>query len=94
MPRRLPDRSRYQERKSRDYRRYGRPIQLEQMVRPAPVKEGEEHEVIIEDVGAKGDGLCNIKGFKVYVRGAKTGERVKIRITGVMGNFATATVVQ
>jgi predicted RNA-binding protein with TRAM domain len=94
MPRRLREKSQHQERRSRDYRRYGRPVQLEQLVRPSPVKEGEEYETTIEDVGSKGDGLCNIVGFKIYVRGATTGERVKIRITGVMGGFATADVVE
>ncbi len=94
MPRRLPERSRQQERRSRDYRRYGRPIQLEQLVRPAPIRQGEDYEVLIEDVGSKGDGVCNIKGFKVYVRGAKAGERVKVRITGIMGGFATASVIE
>jgi predicted RNA-binding protein with TRAM domain len=94
MPRRLPDKSRYEEKRARGYGSYGRPVQLEQMVRPSPVKEGEEYEAVIEDVGSRGDGICNIKGFRTYVRGAKTGERVKIRITGVMGGFATAVVAE
>lgn len=94
MPRRLPERSRHQERQSRDYRRFGRPIQLEQLVRPAPVKEGEEYDVTIEDIGRRGDGICNIKGFRVYVRGAETGKKVKVRIAEIMGGFATATVVK
>jgi len=93
MPRRLPQRSKQEDTRSRGYGRYGRPVQLERMVRPSPVKEGEEYEALIEDIGREGDGICNIKGFRTYVRGAKTGERVKIRITGVMGGFATATVV-
>lgn len=94
MPRRLPEKSRYKEKRSKGYGRYGRPVQLEQMVRPSPVKEGEEYEAVIEDVGSKGDGICNIKGFRTYVRGAKTGDKVKIRITEVMGGFATAIVVE
>jgi len=64
------------------------------MVRPSPVKEGEEYEALIEDIGSEGDGICNIKGFRTYVRGAKAGERVRIRITGVMGGFATASIVE
>lgn len=63
------------------------------MVRPAPVKEGEEYDVTIEDIGSKGDGVCNIRGFRVYVRGAETGNKVRVRITGIMGGFATATLV-
>ena len=93
MPRRLSDKSRHQEIRSRNYRGYGRPVQLEQMVRPSPVKEGEEYDMIIEDVGNKGDGICSIKGFRIYVPGAKTGDRVKIRIASIMGNFATASLV-
>ena len=61
---------------------------------PIPVKEGEEYEVTIETVGRKGDGIAKIQDFVVFVPNAKAGDKVKIKITGIGGSFATGTVVQ
>jgi predicted RNA-binding protein with TRAM domain len=61
---------------------------------PKPVKEGEEHEVTIETVGRKGDGIAKIQDFVVFVPNTKAGDKVKIRITGIGGSFATGTIVQ
>jgi len=60
---------------------------------PKPVKVGEEFDVEINEVGSKGDGIARVKNFVVFVSGAKTGEKIKIKITGVMGRFATAEKV-
>ena len=60
---------------------------------PCPVKEGEEHEVSVEAVGRKGDGIARIENFVIFVPGAKAGDKVKVRITGVKGTFATAEMV-
>jgi len=56
-----------------------------------PVKEGEEYEVTIEAVGAKGDGICKINNFVVFVPGAQAGERLRVRIDRVLNRFALAS---
>ena len=50
----------------------------------APVKVGEEYEVNITAVGGKGDGIAKVKGFVLFVSGAKKGDFLKVRITKVL----------
>jgi predicted RNA-binding protein with TRAM domain len=59
----------------------------------APINEGEEYDVKIEDVGRDGDGIARIEGFVVFVSGAKLGEEVKIKINSTRRNFAFAEKV-
>jgi len=59
----------------------------------APVKAGEEHEVWIDSVGEKGDGIARVKGFVLFVPGVKKGDYVKIRITKVLEKVGFAEVV-
>ena len=59
----------------------------------APINEGEEYDVKIEDLGRDGDGITRIEGFVVFVSGAKVGDEVKIRITSTRRNFGFAEVV-
>ncbi len=59
----------------------------------APIKEGEEYEVKIEDVGKEGDGITRIEGFVVFVPETKVGDEVKVRITSVRRRFAFAEKV-
>ena len=60
----------------------------------SPIKEGDEYDVKIEDVGREGDGITRIEGFVVFVSGAKVGDEVKIRITSTRRNFGFAEVVE
>lgn len=60
----------------------------------APVNEGEEYDVKIEDMGRDGDGIAKVEGFIVFVNGAKVGDEVKIRITSTRRNFAFADIVE
>jgi predicted RNA-binding protein with TRAM domain len=60
----------------------------------APLNEGEEYDVKIEDMGRDGDGIAKIEGFIVFVSGAKVGDEVKIRINSVRRNFAFAEIVK
>ncbi len=55
-----------------------------------PVKPGEEYEVTIESVGAKGDGICKIQNLVIFVPGVAQGETVRVRIKDVRQRFATA----
>jgi predicted RNA-binding protein with TRAM domain len=60
----------------------------------APISEGEEYDVKIEDLGRDGDGITRIEGFVVFVSGAKVGDEVKIRVNSVRRNFGFAEVVE
>ncbi len=60
----------------------------------APVKVGEEYEVNITAVGGKGDGIAKVKGFVLFVSGAKKGDFLKVRITKVLANVGFAESVQ
>jgi predicted RNA-binding protein with TRAM domain len=56
--------------------------------KPKPVKVGEEYDVEISDVGAKGDGITKVENFIIFVAGAKKGEKCRIRIKEVANKFA------
>jgi predicted RNA-binding protein with TRAM domain len=58
--------------------------------REPPVHGGEEYDVEITDVAAKGDGICKIEGFIIFVAGAQKGERCRIKIREVRRRFAIA----
>ncbi len=59
----------------------------------APIEEGEEYEVKIEDVGKEGDGITRVEGFVVFVPDTKVGDEVKVKITSVRRRFAFAEKV-
>jgi predicted RNA-binding protein with TRAM domain len=58
----------------------------------APVSVGEETDVTIEAVGAKGDGIAKKEGFVIFVPNTRKGDTVRIRITKVLANMAFAEV--
>ena len=53
-----------------------------------PVKIGDVYELQIESLGRSGDGIALIDGFAVFVKGAKLGEKVRVKIEAVKHNFA------
>ena len=59
----------------------------------ASVREGEVYQVSIRDMGKQGDGIARVEGMVVFVRGAKVGEELEVRITKVSGNSAFAEKV-
>ena len=59
----------------------------------APINVGDELDVTIEAVGEKGDGLAKVKGFVLFVPGAKQGERVKVKVNKVLKKVGFAEVV-
>ncbi len=61
---------------------------------PKPVELGDELEVTIESVGAKGDGIAKKDGFVIFIPGAQKGETVKIKITELKTSFAIGETVQ
>jgi len=58
-----------------------------------PIKIGEEYDVTITDVGAKGDGIAKVENFVVFVANGKKGEKCRIRIKEVANKFAIAEKV-
>ncbi len=61
--------------------------------RQAPVKVGEEYDVQITDVAAKGDGIARIEGFIIFVPGTTRGDSCRIRVKEVAKRFAVAEKV-
>ncbi len=55
---------------------------------PKPVKPGDEVEVTVEAVAAKGDGIAKKDGFVIFIKDAKQGETIKVRIVDVKARFA------
>ncbi|MBI2109948.1 TRAM domain-containing protein, partial [Candidatus Woesearchaeota archaeon] len=49
--------------------------------------------VKIEAVGEKGDGIAKVKGFVIFVPGAKQGDDVRIKITKVFKKVGFGEVV-
>ena len=48
------------------------------------IQVGDEHDVTIEAVGEKGDGLARINGFVIFVPNTQAGEKCKIRVSRVL----------
>ena len=90
MPRRLPEKTKNAPRRPRRYGsqsrfRPGRPF-----LQIRPVKENQEIEVMIDDIGSRGDGIAKIQGYLIFVPRSKMGERVKVRVQSVNEKFAVA----
>ncbi len=90
MPRRLPEKTKNAPRRPRRYGsqsrfRPGRPF-----LQISPVKENQEIEVMIDDIGSRGDVIAKIQGYLIFVPRSKTGERVKVRVQSVNEKFAVA----
>ncbi len=90
MPRRLPEKTRNAKRKLRrrgSKRRY-RPSKP--FLQKAPIWKNQELELVIDDIGSRGDGIARIHGYMIFVPRSKIGERVKVKIVSVGGKFAVA----
>ncbi|QCC46460.1 23S rRNA (uridine(2552)-2'-O)-methyltransferase [Halobellus limi] len=59
----------------------------------APVREGEELDAVVDDVGSEGDGVVKIDGYALFVPGTEAGDSVRIRVTDVKAKFGFAEVV-
>ncbi|MBI2579283.1 MAG: TRAM domain-containing protein [Candidatus Aenigmarchaeota archaeon] len=56
--------------------------------REKPVKVGEEYDVKITDVGAKGDGITKVNSFIIFVPNTQKNEECRIKIKEVANKFA------
>lgn len=55
---------------------------------------GQEIQVKIESIGAKGDGIAKIEGFAIIIKEAKMNERLKVRINKVFPKYAFAEIIE
>ena len=55
---------------------------------PKPVKVGDEMDLTIEATASKGDGIAKKDGYVIFVKDAKQGDTVKVKITEVRARFA------
>jgi len=90
MPRRLPEKTKHAPRKPRRYGSKSRFRPSRPFFPVSPVKENQELEVVIDDIGSRGDGIARIRGFLIFVPRSKIGERVKVRVLSVGEKFAVA----
>ena len=60
---------------------------------PKPVKAGDEYDVEITEISRRGDGIAKVQGFIIFVTGAKTGQKLKVKITNVSNRYASAEIV-
>jgi predicted RNA-binding protein with TRAM domain len=90
MPRRLPEKTKNAPKKPKRHGSNRRYRSSGPLFQSSPVKENQELEVTIDDIGSRGDGIARIQSFLIFVPGGKIGERVRVRILSVSGKFATA----
>lgn len=90
MPRRLPERTKNAPRKPRRFGSRSRFRPSRPFIQSSLVKENQELEVAIDDIGSQGDGIAKLQGFLVFVPRSKIGERVSVRIVSVGGKFAVS----
>jgi predicted RNA-binding protein with TRAM domain len=55
-----------------------------------PVEQEDVLEVEVESRSGKGEGIARVEGFIIFIKGAKAGERCKIRIVDVKRTYAIA----
>lgn len=90
MPRSLPEKAKDAPRKPR---RFGSQIRFRSsrpFLQLRLVKENQEIEAAIDDIGSRGDGVARIQGYFAFVPRGEIGERVRVRILSVSGKFALA----
>jgi predicted RNA-binding protein with TRAM domain len=90
MPRRLPEKTRNAPVKPRRYGSQSRFRSSRPFLPTMPVKENQELEVVIADIGSRGDGIARIQSYMIFVPKSKIGERGRVRIVSVHEKFALA----
>jgi len=90
MPRRLPEKTKNAPRKPRRFGSQRRFRPSRPFFPQTPVKQNQELEVLIDDIGSRGDGIARLQGFLIFVPKSKIGERIKVKIVSVGDKFAIA----
>jgi predicted RNA-binding protein with TRAM domain len=65
--------------RSRDYNRGS--------LKPKPVEVGNEYEVDITEISRQGDGIARVRGFVVFVKNGKVGNKVKVMVIVSISDF-------
>jgi len=74
-----------------------RPVHVRKQVKEEKAREieaGETYDLMIEDVGKKGDGIARKGNFIIYVPGTAKGSQVKVKIEKVSGTVAFGSLVR
>ncbi len=72
-----------------------RPVNVRRSLRDAfAIREGSVYEIMIEDVGRKGDGIAKLDKYVVYVPGTAKGAKLRVKIQKISGNVAFAVPTQ
>ncbi|MHB8584213.1 MAG: translation initiation factor IF-2 subunit beta [Thermoplasmatota archaeon] len=58
------------------------------------VEEGKTYEVMIEDMGRRGDGIAHRENYTIFIEGAQKGQIYHVKINKVTGNLAFAEIVR
>ena len=58
------------------------------------LKEGDEIDIEIKETSRTGDGIGRVHGYIVFVKGAKAGERVRVRIMKCAARHAHAELIK
>lgn len=62
-------------------------------VSPSPVSRGQELKLEIVEQSKKGDGIAKIGNFVIFVPGAKTGQKLRLRVKKVYTTNAVAEIL-
>ena len=74
-----------------------RPVNVRKQAKAAEqeaIAEGHIYEMMIEDVGKKGDGIARKDNIIIYVPGTVKGSRVRVKVTKKTGTVAFGVVTQ
>lgn len=74
-----------------------RPVHVRKQAKVEEAKEieqGETYDLMIEDVGKRGDGIARKGPFIIYIPGTAKGSQVKVKIEKVSGTVAFGTLVR
>jgi len=60
----------------------------------SPVSEGQVLKVKIVDTGKQGDGIARVEGLIIFIKGAKVGEEIDVKISKIGKSSAFADRVE
>jgi len=58
------------------------------------IRKGDVLDVTIDGIGKDGDGIAHVDGFVIFVKGAREGAKVKIKVTDVKPEFGFGKIVE
>jgi len=93
MPRRSPEKTRNAPRRPRRFVSQIRFGSSKPFLQSRPAKENQEMEVVIDDIGSRGDEVSRVQDYLIFVPRSKIGERVKVKIRSTNEKFALAEKV-